>query len=267
MARYAVGDLQGCFDPLRRLLDRVGFDPAADRLWSVGDLVNRGPQSLECLRFFRDLGASARVVLGNHDLHLLAVAGGIRKLKRSDTLQPILDAPDAAELLEWVARQPLLYREADYVLVHAGLAPQWTIDDAERLAAEVAAVLKSPQRDTYLRGMYGDEPALWSDALQGPTRWRVITNYLTRMRFCNAYGALDLRHKEGPETAPAGFLPWYEAPNRRSAGERIIFGHWASLLGRTQRPDAIALDTGCVWGNKLTLFGLDSGQRLYCSCR
>ncbi|MET0377642.1 MAG: symmetrical bis(5'-nucleosyl)-tetraphosphatase, partial [Spongiibacteraceae bacterium] len=194
MARYAVGDIQGCFDPLRRLLDRVGFDPATDQLWSVGDLVNRGPQSLECLRFFRDLGTSARVVLGNHDLHLLAVAAGIRKLKRSDTLQPILDAYDAAELLGWVAQQPLFYREADYVLVHAGVPPQWTIDQTERLAAEVAAVLASSQRETYLRGMYGDEPVIWSDALQGPKRWRVITNYLTRMRFCAADGTLDLTH-------------------------------------------------------------------------
>ncbi len=266
MARYAVGDLQGCFDPLRRLLDQVDFDPAVDRLWSVGDLVNRGPQSLECLRFFRDLGASARVVLGNHDLHLLAVAAGIRKLKRSDTLRPILDAPDAAELLEWVARQPLFYRETDYVLVHAGLAPQWTIDDAERLAAEISEVLNSSQRETYLLGMYGDEPATWSDTLQGPVRWRVITNYLTRIRFCDANGTLDLRHKEGPETAPAGFMPWYDAPNRRSIGARIIFGHWASLLGRSNRPDAIALDTGCVWGNKLSLFALDTGKLISCSC-
>lgn len=266
MARYAVGDLQGCFDPLRRLLDRVNFDPTKDRLWSVGDLVNRGPQSLECLRFFRDLGDSARVVLGNHDLHLLAVAAGIRKLKRGDTLQPILDAPDAAELLEWVAQQPLFYRESDYVLVHAGLAPQWSIDDAERLAGEVAAVLNSARREIYLQGMYGDEPSVWSDELKGPTRWRVITNYLTRMRFCDADGALDLRHKEGPETAPAGFTPWYDAPHRRSAGSRIIFGHWASLLGRTNRPDAIALDTGCVWGNKLSLFSLDDGKLISCDC-
>lgn len=266
MARYAVGDLQGCFDPLRRLLDRVAFDPARDVLWSTGDLVNRGPQSLECLRFFRDLGGSARVVLGNHDLHLLAVAAGIRRLKRSDTLQPVLDAPDAAELLEWLARQPLFYREPDYALVHAGLAPQWTLDDAERLAGEIAGVLAGPERETYLRGMYGDEPSLWSETLQGPTRWRVITNYFTRMRICDARGALNLAFKEAPAAAPAGFMPWYDAPRRRSANTRIIFGHWASLLGRSHRPDAIALDTGCVWGNKLTLFALDSGACFSCRC-
>ncbi|MET0378212.1 MAG: symmetrical bis(5'-nucleosyl)-tetraphosphatase, partial [Spongiibacteraceae bacterium] len=176
------------------------------------------------------------------------------------------DAYDAAELLGWVAQQPLFYREADYVLVHAGVPPQWTIDETERLAAEVAAVLASSQRETYLRGMYGDEPVIWSDALQGPKRWRVITNYLTRMRFCAADGTLDLTHKEGPETAPAGFTPWYDAPNRRSAGTRIIFGHWASLLGRSNRQDAIALDTGCVWGNKLSLFALDTGEQISCQC-
>jgi bis(5'-nucleosyl)-tetraphosphatase (symmetrical) len=266
VTRYAVGDVQGCFEPLRRLLDQVKFDPTRDRLWAVGDLVNRGPQSLESLRFFRDLGDSARVVLGNHDLHLLAVAAGIRKLKRSDTLQPILDAPDAADLLEWVARQPLFYREHDYAMVHAGLAPQWSLDDAARLSAEVSTVLAGPQRLDYLNGMYGDEPDHWSDALKGPTRWRVITNYFTRMRFCNAEGALNLTHKDGPETAPPGFMPWFNAPYRRSAGSRIIFGHWASLMGRSQRNDAIALDTGCIWGNKLSLFTLDTHTFSTCAC-
>jgi bis(5'-nucleosyl)-tetraphosphatase (symmetrical) len=267
VTRYAVGDLQGCFDPLRHLLDRVRFDPARDQLWAVGDLVNRGPQSLECLRFIRNLGSSARVVLGNHDLHLLAVAAGIRKLKRGDTLQPILDAPDAAELLDWVAHQPLFYREPDYVMAHAGLAPQWTIDDAERLSDEVSAVLTGCERLSYLNAMYGDEPARWSDALQGPTRWRVITNYFTRMRFCDAEGTLDLTSKEGPESAPPGYMPWFNAPNRRSAGTRIIFGHWASLQGKSYRDDAIALDTGCVWGNSLTLFSLDTKTHSSCRCK
>ena len=266
MARYAVGDLQGCFDPLRRLLDRVHFDPASDRLWSTGDLVNRGPQSLQCLRFFRELGAGARVVLGNHDLHLLAVAAGIRTLKRSDTLQPLLDAPDAAELLAWIEDQPLFYREADYALVHAGLAPQWTLDDAARLAAEVSTALRGKEREAYLQGMYGDEPDRWSEALTGPIRWRVITNYLTRMRVVTADGALNLAFKDAPEEAPKGYMPWYEAPARRSAGSRIIFGHWASLMGRSRRTDAIALDTGCVWGNKLTLFALDTGEYYSCDC-
>lgn len=266
MARYAVGDLQGCFDPLRRLLDRVHFDPASDRLWSTGDLVNRGPQSLQCLRFFRELGASARVVLGNHDLHLLAVAAGIRKMKRGDTLQPILDAPDAADLLAWIEDQPLFYREADYALVHAGLAPQWTLDDAARLSAEVSTALRGKERESYLNGMYGDEPDRWSEALTGPIRWRVITNYLTRMRVVTPDGALNLRFKDAPQEAPQGYMPWYEAPARRSAGSCIIFGHWASLMGRSHRKDVIALDTGCVWGNKLTLYALDSGDYYSCGC-
>lgn len=267
MARYAVGDVQGCFDPLRHLLDQVKFDPAQDQLWSVGDMVNRGPQSLESLRFFRDLGASARVVLGNHDLHLLAVAEGIRKIKRGDTLQPILDAPDAAELLAWVSQQPLLYREPDFVLVHAGLAPQWSIEKAEELAAEVASALRSEHRLDYLRGMYGDEPNCWSDDLVGVTRWRVITNYLTRMRFCGPHGELDLTTKEGLDQAPSGYTPWFDAPSRRSAGTRIIFGHWASLLGQSNRDDAIALDTGCVWGGSLSLFALESGEYFRCNCK
>jgi bis(5'-nucleosyl)-tetraphosphatase (symmetrical) len=267
MTRYAVGDLQGCFDPLRHLLDQVKFDPAQDQLWSVGDLVNRGPQSLESLRFFRNLGTSARVVLGNHDLHLLAIAEGIRKIKRGDTLQPILDAPDASELLTWLRQQPLLYRTADFVLVHAGIAPQWSIDKAETLAAEVASVLRGKDYLDFLRGMYGDEPNCWSDSLEGVTRWRVITNYLTRMRFCGPHGELDLTTKEGLDQAPSGFTPWFDAPQRCSAGTRIIFGHWASLLGQSNRSDAIALDTGCVWGGNLSLYALDSGEYFRCSCK
>jgi bis(5'-nucleosyl)-tetraphosphatase (symmetrical) len=266
MPRYAIGDLQGCYEPMRRVLDAVRFDPARDVLWSVGDIVNRGPQSLECLRFLYELGDRARVVLGNHDLHLLAIAHGAQKLKKADTLQPVLDAPDAAELLDWLARQPLLYREGNDVLVHAGLAPQWSIDEAERLAAEVHAALRGKQRDAYLRGMYGNEPDCWNEALTGPTRWRVITNYLTRMRFCTPAGALDLKSKEGPESSLPGYLPWFEVPGRRNADARIIFGHWASLLGRSTHANAIALDTGCVWGQRLTLFNLDTNALHHCDC-
>ncbi len=173
MTRYAVGDLQGCFDPLRCLLDRVQFDASRDQLWSVGDIVNRGPQSLECLRFFYELGDSARVVLGNHDLHLLAIAHGQQSLKKGDTLRPILDAPDAADLLDWLAQQPLLYRDGNDVLVHAGIAPQWTIEQAETLAAEVHKALRGKKRNAYLQAMYGNEPTRWSDDLRGPTRWRI----------------------------------------------------------------------------------------------
>jgi bis(5'-nucleosyl)-tetraphosphatase (symmetrical) len=266
MPRYAIGDLQGCYEPMRRVLDAVRFDPVRDVLWSVGDIVNRGPQSLECLRFLYELDDRARVVLGNHDLHLLAIAHGAQKLKKGDTLQPILDAPDAAELLDWLARQPLLYREGNDVLVHAGLAPQWTVDEAERLAAEVHAALRGKQRDAYLRGMYGNEPDCWDDTLTGPTRWRVITNYLTRMRFCTPAGALDLKSKEGPESSLPGYLPWFEAPGRRNTDARIIFGHWASLLGRSTHANAIALDTGCVWGQRLTLFNLDTNALHHCDC-
>lgn len=268
MTRYAVGDLQGCFDPLRRLLDEVRFDPARDQLWSTGDLVNRGPQSLACLRFIRDLGASARVVLGNHDLHLLAVAHGIKKLKKSDTLREIIDAPDCADLLDWLTRQPLFHRDpsGDHALVHAGLAPMWSIEQAQTLSDELGNVLRSPRLRDYLEGMYGDEPDCWDEALTDTVRWRVATNYFTRMRVCDARGRLDLRFKEEPQQAPNGFMPWYEAPQRRSAGHRIIFGHWASLLGRVERADVIALDTGCVWGGTLTLYNLERQQRLSCDC-
>lgn len=266
MTRYAVGDVQGCFTPLRKLLDKVRFDPARDQLWSVGDIVNRGPQSLACLRFFAGLGASARVVLGNHDLHLLAVANGIRGLKRGDTLREILDAPDCAELLDWVRRQPLIQADADYTMVHAGLAPQWSLDDAHRLAGEVAAVLRGPDYVEFLRGMYGDQPDVWTEDLRGVERWRLITNYLTRMRFCTPAGQLEFASKEGPEDAPPGFLPWFDVPGRKTAGQLLIVGHWASLMGRANRADVFALDTGCVWGQQLTLFNLETRRLDRCPC-
>ncbi len=268
MTRYAVGDLQGCFAPLRKLLDRVHFDPTCDQLWAVGDLVNRGPQSLECLQFFVELGDSARAVLGNHDLHLLAVANGIRPLKRGDTLRPILDAPNCSELLDWLVTLPLLYSDQsnDYTMVHAGLAPQWSIEKAQQLADEVSAVLQSSQQLDFLRGMYGDTPAVWSDDLQGIERWRVITNYLTRMRFCTATGILDLASKESPDSAPTGFMPWFAVPGRKSAGHKLIVGHWATLMGRAERDDIVALDTGCVWGQNLTLYNLESQKLYQCAC-
>ena len=269
MTRYAVGDLQGCFSPLRCLLDEVRFDPRRDQLWAVGDLVNRGSQSLECLRFFAGLGDSARIVLGNHDLHLLAVANGVRPLKRSDTLREILDAPDCAELLGWLRRQPLLYQDksGDYAMVHAGLAPQWSLARALELAAEVSAVLRGPGLCDFLHGMYGDEPDCWRDDLQGIERWRVITNYLTRIRFCDREGALDLKNKGAPDSAKPGFMPWFDVPGRQSAGAPLIFGHWATLLGRANSDDVFALDTGCVWGNTLTLFNLETRQYSRCDCQ
>ena len=266
MTRYAVGDVQGCFAPLQRLLDRVKFDPSRDQLWATGDLVNRGPQSLECLRFFYELGDSACVVLGNHDLHLLAAANGIRELKRSDTLKPILDAPDCAELLAWLRRQPLLHRDGTYTMVHAGLAPQWSIAQAAELADELSNVIKGKRMLDFLKGMYGDTPTQWSDDLKGIERWRTITNFFTRLRFCTAAGELDLKSKEGPDTAPPGFIPWFDVPGRKSAGSDLIVGHWATLMGKTNRADVIALDTGCVWGNRLTLFNLDERALVSCEC-
>ena len=269
MTRYAVGDLQGCFTPLRRLLDRVAFEPGCDQLWAVGDLINRGPQSLQCLRLFVELGDSARVVLGNHDLHLLAVAHGARPLKRGDTLQEILNAPDCADLLDWLRRQPLLYQDpsGDYTMVHAGLAPQWSIPRARELAAEVAEALRGPGLHDFLHGMYGDQPDRWRDDLEGIPRLRVITNYLTRIRFCDRDGAMDLKNKAAPGNARPGFMPWFDVPGRQSAGAPLIFGHWATLLGRAQRDDVFALDTGCVWGNALTLMNLETRQYLQCDCK
>ncbi|MDB6060205.1 MAG: bis(5-nucleosyl)-tetraphosphatase, symmetrical [Verrucomicrobiaceae bacterium] len=268
MTRYAVGDVQGCLQPLQCLLEKVKFDPVHDQLWTVGDMVNRGPQSLECLRFFKDLGASVRVVLGNHDLHLLAVAHGIRKVKRGDTIQPILDAPDRNELLTWLTRQPLFYRDPshDYAMVHAGLAPQWDLLRAQQLSDEISAVLQSAQLIEFLHGMYGDEPNCWNENLQGIERWRVITNYFTRLRFCTERGELDLKNKLGAETAPPGFMPWFMVPSRNSASNNLIFGHWASLLGRADRADVFALDTGCVWGQRLTLLNLETQALTHCDC-
>lgn len=266
MTRYAVGDVQGCFGPLQRLLTRVDFDPSRDQLWSVGDIVNRGPQSLECLRFFCALGDSARVVLGNHDLHLLAVAHGARSPKRGDTLQPILDAPDCAELMTWLRRQPLLHHDGGYTMVHAGIAPQWSIAYAQQLADEISTVLQDERITQFLEGMYGDTPDCWSDDLRGIERWRVVTNYFTRLRFCTAAGELDLKTKESPEASPPGFMPWFDVPQRKSAGETVIIGHWASLMGNTQRNDVIALDTGCVWGHRLTLLNLETRALSTCEC-
>jgi bis(5'-nucleosyl)-tetraphosphatase (symmetrical) len=268
MTRYAVGDVQGCWEPLRCLLDQVGFDPSHDQLWSVGDIVNRGPSSLECLRFFASLGQAARVVLGNHDLHLLAVANSIRKVKRGDTLQPILDAPDRDELLGWLTRQPLFYRDpsADYAMVHAGLAPQWSLTQAQQLSDEVSTILQSDRLVEFLHNMYGDTPDTWSDSLQGMERLRTITNYFTRLRLCTASGTLDLKNKDEPDRAPPGFMPWFAVPARKSAGAKIIFGHWATLLGRAERSDVFALDTGCVWGHQLTLLNLESQALSHCEC-
>lgn len=269
MAVYAVGDLQGCLDPLKCLLERVRFDPARDRLWLVGDLVNRGPKSLETLRFLYSIRESLVCVLGNHDLHLLAVAHNIERLRKADTLREIIDAPDSAELLDWLRRQKLLHHdeERDIALVHAGIPPQWTLKKALKRAVEVEEALQDDARlPLFLDGMYGNEPDKWDKDLHGAARLRVITNYFTRMRFCRADGTLDLKSKEGLDTAPPGFAPWFSIPGRKTRGQKIIFGHWAALEGNCHEPGLFALDTGCVWGGAMTLLNIDSGERHSCSC-
>jgi bis(5'-nucleosyl)-tetraphosphatase (symmetrical) len=270
MATYAVGDLQGCLEPLKCLLERVAFEPGPDTLWLVGDLVNRGPQSLETLRFLYAMRESLVCVLGNHDLHLLAVAHNVERLKKNDTLQEILDAPDRSDLLEWLRLQKLMHydEQRDVAMVHAGIPPQWTLRKALKRAAEVEEVLRDDARlPLFLDGMYGNEPAQWHGDLHGVTRLRVITNYFTRMRFCTEDGALDLKSKEGVGTAPPGYAPWFSWPERKTRGQKIIFGHWAALEGNCDEPGLSALDSGCVWGGAMTLMNIDSGEKLRCDCK
>jgi bis(5'-nucleosyl)-tetraphosphatase (symmetrical) len=258
MARYAIGDLQGCCDELKALLAKINFSADRDELWFVGDLVNRGPKSLETLRFVRGLGSSATVVLGNHDLHLLALAfGSKRKPKDGDTLHAVLEASDRDQLLEWLLGRPLAVFDeprGDF-LVHAGLVPEWTPRAAAKLAREVEAVLRDDAR-TLFDAMYGNKPDQWSDSLRGMDRLRFIINVFTRMRFCRRDGTVDLKVKGVPGAQPEGLYPWFDVPGRKSAEVRVICGHW-STLGFKRRRDLLALDTGCVWGGALTAVNLD----------
>jgi bis(5'-nucleosyl)-tetraphosphatase (symmetrical) len=259
MAVYAVGDLQGCLAPLERLLGRVRFDPARDRLWLVGDLVNRGPDSGNCLRYVRDLGSAAVTVLGNHDLHLLATAAGLRQPRPKDTLEQVLLRPDAEELLEWLAARPLLHHDAalGWTLVHAGIPPQWDLEQARTEARAVEQVLQAPQRrDEFLARMYGNSPERWDDALKGVDRLRYTVNALTRMRFIRKDGGLDLEESGPPGSVPSRLSPWFEVRKRRMGGQPIVFGHW-SALGYRRGSDWLSLDSGCVWGRDLTLVRLD----------
>lgn len=256
MSTYAIGDVQGCHDELLVLLDRIRFDPAADQLWFVGDLVNRGPRSLETLRTIRDLGNSAVSVLGNHDLHLLAVAEGISRTKHRDTFGDILAAPDRDELLHWLRQRPLLHHGGEFYLIHAGLPPQWDMDQANRLAQEAETALRSPDYREMLWHMYGNEPNRWDDHLGDWERLRFITNSFTRLRYCTADGRMEFKQKGQPGTQPAGLMPWFEVPGRRSAGARILFGHW-STLGFHVSQSAYCLDTGCLWGGELTALRID----------
>ncbi|MGQ0657085.1 MAG: symmetrical bis(5'-nucleosyl)-tetraphosphatase [Chromatiales bacterium] len=264
MATYAIGDVQGCYRELRELLDHIRFDPGRDRLWLVGDLVNRGPDSLSVLRFVHELGPVAVSILGNHDLHLLACAWGDRRLRGQDTLEPILAAPDREPLLHWLCQRPLWHHDAvpGVAMVHAGLPPQWTVAAAQRHAQEVESVLRSDGRAEFLRHMYGDEPDCWSDDLNGWARLRFITNCLTRMRFCSRNGRLDLKQKGPPGTQPGKLLPWFAVPGRASRDTRILFGHWATLpvaSPDTRSHNVVGLDTGCVWGGRLSALRLDDG--------
>lgn len=265
MATYAIGDVQGCYDALRRLLDIVRFDPPRDSVWFVGDLVNRGPQSLETLRFIISLGGAAVPVLGNHDLHLLVAASGHTKVHRGDTFDDILRAPDREQLLHWLRQQKLMHVDKGYAMVHAGLLPQWTIARAQTLALEAETVLRGANHDDFLRPLYGNLPSRWRDDLSGDDRQRVIVNAMTRMRLCTADGDMEFHHKLGPVDMPPGFMPWYEAPDRASRGTPILFGHWAAL-GVLLRDDVIGLDSGCVWGRKLTALRLEDRRTFQCGC-
>lgn len=266
MTDFAIGDIQGCYDRLRAVLDKVGFSPSRDRLWVAGDLINRGPSSLETLRYLEGLGSSVKVVLGNHDLHLLAVALGGHQARKKDTLNEILNAPDHDRLVAWLRQQKLCLHDPgrNLFMVHAGLPHIWTVAQAVQYGAEVEAVIRGRDADEYFAHMYGNQPACWHDDLQGMDRWRAITNYFTRMRFIAEDGTLELATKESADQAPGGYAPWFRFS--RPDDIRVIFGHWASLEGRTGSEQFIGLDTGCVWGGALTIMNLDSGEKIHCDC-
>ncbi|KAA1175643.1 symmetrical bis(5'-nucleosyl)-tetraphosphatase [Marinobacter salinexigens] len=266
MTDYAIGDIQGCYDRLREVLHRVAFSPSRDRLWVAGDLINRGPSSLETLRYLSGLGSSAVVVLGNHDLHLLAVALGGHQPRKKDTLSEILDAPDHNQLIDWLRQQNLCVHDSDrnLVMAHAGVPHIWGIEQAVACAREVEAVIRGEHAEEYFTQMYGNEPPCWDDSLSGMDRWRIITNYFTRMRFIAENGTLELATKEAAAHAPGGFAPWFEFPRRDDT--RVIFGHWAALEGQTGDDQFIGLDTGCVWGGALTIMNLDTGEKIHCDC-
>ena len=260
----AFGDLQGCHAPLRKLLGDIR-SPAAEALWFCGDLVNRGPESLAALRAVKALGPRAVVVLGNHDLHLLAAAAGVRRPHKGDTLQPVLAAPDRRELLDWLRSRPLAHLQGDYLLVHGGLVPEWDAITAVALAHEVEAVLRGPHWGDFMSVMYGNEPARWDDALTGDDRLRAIVNVLTRLRYLQDDGRMDLESSDAPDRAKPGRQPWFEAPRRRSANKTVVFGHW-STLGLVDRPNLVALDTGCVWGGCLSAMRLETRELFQVKC-
>ncbi len=261
---YLIGDVQGCCDALDALLAKIDFSPSRDRIFVLGDLVNRGPRSLDTLRRLRDLGNAAHCMLGNHDLNLLAVAHGVRRAHRGDTIQEVLDARDRDRWLDWLRQRPLALSlgsgSGGWLMMHAGVVPQWTREQTLQLAGEVERVLRSSAVGEFLQVMYGDEPARWRDDLAGAERLRFVVNVLTRIRFVAADGTLDLHTKDGLDGAPPGMFAWFDAPKRATAGVPIACGHWATL-GLINRPDLLALDTGCVWGRQLTAARIDGGRR------
>lgn len=266
MASYAIGDLQGCYTSLQQLAQLVRFNPPEDRLWFVGDLVNRGPESLQVLRYIKSLGPAAITVLGNHDLFLLAVAEGVASLRQSDTLTPILKAPDRDELLAWLRQRPLLHREGNVVLVHAGLLPQWTVDEAHQLAREAETALRGDQFAATLRALHPSGHLQWTPNLVGPARFASIINVLTRLRACSVSGLMESSFSGPPESTPEGFHPWFNIPSRRNATATIIIGHWAAM-GLHMTPNLLALDSGCVYGRQLTAVCLEDRKVYQVTCQ
>ncbi len=265
MSLYAIGDIQGCYLEFQRLLDKIEFDVRTDQLWLVGDLVNRGSHSLAVLRWVKSLGDAAVTVLGNHDLHLLAVAAEVAKPHPSDTLDDILHAPDREELLHWLRHRPLLHVANNYAMVHAGLLPDWTIAQAAQLAHEVEAQLRSPHYREFFQTMYGNQPCAWDKKLTGHKRSRLIINALTRLRICTEHGEMDFKFKGEVQNIPDGYYPWFALPQRASRDTTVIFGHW-SALGLRQQHNIIALDTGCLWGGRLTAIRLADRQIFQVEC-
>ncbi len=261
MSTYAIGDLHGCYAEFMALLEALDFNPGQDTLWLVGDVINRGPGSLECLRQAQALGGAVRCVLGNHDFHLLVVARGGGRQKKHDTLDGILAAPDCEQLLDWLQSQPLAVREGTTLMTHAGLLPQWSVEQAVAYSREVEQALAGEQSGRFLAELYGNQPDIWREALEGMDRLRFIVNALARMRFIDTQGRLDFAAKEGLDSAPEGFAPWFQYP--RKDDPRLLFGHWAALEGRTPGAQVRveALDTGCVWGGALTALNLETGER------
>lgn len=268
MATYAIGDIQGCYAALQQLLKKIQFDKTKDTLWLTGDLVNRGAQSLEVLRFAKFLGKACEVVLGNHDLHLLAIANGVRQSNHYDTFHDVLSADDRDDLMHWLINRPLLVKDdaRKFVMTHAGIAPCWTINQAAALAHELERALRGDHAKDVLAHLFGNLPDVWSDDLTGMARLRCIVNYLTRMRYCDIESRLEFSYKASPAECPPGLMPWFSVPSRQDTHWEIIFGHWAALKGETDTARVHALDTGCAWGESLTAFCLETHERFSVAC-